>query len=299
MRMIRIFTLTLPALFLLYLTRCFNTKPSDDNDPGPAEEDDEGGITVVDPGDQKRSETTATPPEVKLPGSNMEVKCEADGSKVLIDKVKEGGESFEISVKIYGSMQSALLALGLPKYQHSELSDVYISDSSGNLIAQRGISEISDVKEDQSLKILVFDNLWLMGVTGLTFLFRTMDGKFLKKTLQGEVATTDSFRTLKVYNLNQTAFENADYYDRHVSNNFAPEEKQYSFEKNADAQLQASFDAKFYTREEWSETIVTDLLGEVVAEHGENFHDLNQNTMFIVYRLMHRKFYFRTFVRMG
>ena len=68
-------------------------------------------------------------------------------------------------------------------------------------------------------------------------------------------------------------------------------------EKDPEAILKASFDAKYLTHEDYSGSVITDLMGNVVSDHGENFNSLNDNTQFIVYRLMERKYWFRTFIR--
>lgn len=302
MHLLKIPALAFPVLCLWLLTRCFNTKPSGDGDSTPEnqEKEDEGGIATFERKDDKSetadpTETGQTP--VQLPGSNTGEACEENGTSVIIDKIADAGDELNFDYQIYGSESSALIVIQFSHYQKNEVSEIYIAKDNGQLVAQRGISETSDVNDDGSIKILNFDHIQIKEGEKLLLLFKTIQIQFLKKEFSEPVAFQTRFRDLPVTGPGTPDFSNLDYYDRHPGNAFSPDEKLYSLEKDPEAILKASFDAKYLTHEDYSGSVITDLMGNVVSDHGENFNALNDNTQFIVYRLMERKYWFRTFIR--
>lgn len=302
MHLFKLPALAFPALCLWLLTRCFNTKPSGDEDSSPEKPatEGEGSIPTFErkdepgTGEDPKGAPTQT---IQLPGSNTSDHCESNGSSVIIDKITDAGDDLNFNHQIYGSESSALIVIEFPHYQKNEVSDIYIARENGQLIAQRGISETSDVNDDGSIRILSFDHIQLKEGEKLVLLFKTIQIQFFKKDFSEVVTLQTRFRDLPVSGPGSPDFTNLDYYDRHPGNAFSPDEKLYSLEKDQEAILKASFDAKYLSHEDYSGTVITDLMGNVVADHGENFNNLNDNTQFIVYRLMDRKYWFRTFIR--
>ena len=232
-------------------------------------------------------------------GSSYGRGCQEDGSSVLPEKISEAGEDFQVSLKLYGRENSSLLVLELPSYQKNELTDVFIADRAGRLVAQRGISEVSDLREDGFLKSMVFDHLRISTGSSLIILFKTLEGLFLKKTLNRPVFFETKFRGLPVRGPGLPGFHDPDYYDRHPGNTFSPDAGLFRYQKKESDLLQAGYNTDFLFRDDLAGTVITDLMGNTLAEHGEHFNQIKEDTMFIVYRLMGRKYWFRTFVRVS
>ena len=94
--------------------------------------------------------------------------------KIDLASLQDVTENYEVSHKLYGSALSGMLVIWLPKFQYEggSLSSVIVVRSNGEAICQKGILESSDVREDTTLRPLIFDNLRIGGDKALSIVFK-------------------------------------------------------------------------------------------------------------------------------
>lgn len=287
----------------LFLNRCLNKKSSS----GPSDKKDQEKEKTDQETVSERETLVPERPDlipsasgsVVIPSDPDSLVCEASGNSVNLDKIPDGGNEYRIRIKIYGNEISSMLVFSLPDYQKKDLTDIFLATDSGQLIAQRGVFDINDIKEDGFYRLFVFDHLRLRQGDKIVVLFKMISGLFLKKNVNLPVLFETRFRGLPVQGPGFPGFHNPDYYDRHPDNVFSPEDIDFLPEKGESVARFAGFGTKFLKRDDLEGTVVTDLLGDSLSEHGETFHQIGDTNLFIVYRLMDQKYWFRTFIRVS
>lgn len=223
-------------------------------------------------------------------------KCVANSNTVELEKVKIAEESFEPVIKIYGTEKSAMLVIALPKYQHSNLKDIYLLTGTGNLLAHKGLDELSDIDVDNTLKPILFDNIYIGANRYFTLLYQTIDNIYSKHAVKDPVHFETSFKGLNVYGLTPVSIPIQDYFKYHINNIVIPRSEQFDYLQDLDSQVFAGSETKFYPLTIDKDTYITDIMGKNLAVGENSFGDFSRHNIFVHYKL-NKQFYLRTIVK--
>ncbi|MCB9229587.1 MAG: hypothetical protein H6618_08245 [Deltaproteobacteria bacterium] len=224
-------------------------------------------------------------------------------NKIDWQGLPDAGENLEAVYKFYGDHNSAMVVVSLPKYQHGNLSEMYLLRPSGKLLAGKGIVDQTDIRPDTSIRPVVFDNLRIKSDRQLILVFKTAcpncEGSYFysKHTMKYAIAFSDTFLGKKVQSPTPLSVPGV-FGEYQAFANIGPNpEFTDRFFKSGSYSI-ASEDAVFSAATELKDCIITDLSGTPVSGAGDTFTDILEYPEFICYRLVDDQFYLRTFVRL-
>ena len=217
--------------------------------------------------------------------------------------------NFAPKIKFYGSPDSALVAIDLPIYVHTGiLQSVFIVRQSGAAIAQKGISDEADIDARSAARTIIFDNIRLGPERHLVLLFeidcQSCEGgkALLKYVMPHEIAFENRFRDRPVNALTPSSMP-ADFYQHQAFADFLPMDDHFTESGNTFHQV-SSDDAKYDSAGGLKDFVITDLMGNVLAERGgktdsTTWSNIMNYPQFICYKLVGEQYYVRTFVRVS
>ena len=272
-----------------------NPKPEEDPQDSPTEEPEQ----TEKEGDKNGSEQKPSDKEndqTANPFQPYKPHCVDNSNQIAIDKIRDAEEAFDPVIKLYGLESSAMVVIALPKYQHSNLKDIFLLSQSGKLLAHKGISEFSDIDLDKTLKPIFFDNLFIGNNRRFALLYQTIDNLYSKHILGEPSQFETTFKGLKAYGLTPVSVPTQDYFKSHINNIVTPIKEQFDYQQDPEAPILAGVDTKFHPITIDKNSHITDLIGrELITENGE-FNDFGRYNAFIHYKLV-KEYYLRTIVK--
>ncbi len=212
--------------------------------------------------------------------------------KFDLSKVPLAPEELSVVWKCYGVQNSGLLAFNLPKLsQLGSLSGCYIVDQSGLPIVYKKFSANIDLQTDGQLKVQFFDHLPIKEGARLAFVFSYRQS-FVCSPFIGPIAFEKSFRGMPVVGFRDGADDN-----QIVTPEVIPTISPETVASISENFISADKTSRFYATGELSACVITDLIGGVIREFGNQYAEFNKQAIFIVYKKVANT-YARTFIRL-
>ena len=290
-------------LFLMFLNffvliACLKKKPkpnidpkTDDNKkkPEPKSEDPVVGNTI--------EEDNYINPDIFTPNLNSIHMNYCSGITIKFKMLPIAGEKFELETKCYGNIHSALFVLHFPKYQHGNLTEIFIVHDSGKLIAQKGILNSSDIADDDTILPIIFDHIFIEENTKYHLILKEGGKSYSRVEISEPLIFEKKFQGLNVHSFRSVSFPAQESYLHYVNNIFSPNAEQYSYITDKEQIIHMNYQAKFSNNSQLKDYVVTDLLGRILADEGDDFNDFTSYSMIICYKKVDKKYFLRTFVK--
>lgn len=297
MRMIP-FAMTIGIASLLQ--QCLNNNKKKDNESNEdldKEEDPTAGKEKDDEEEgNKKDEESNTGGENTSVFTSSQPKCVDDSNQVALDKVKNAEEAYDPIVKLFGIETNAMVVIALPKYQHSNLKDIYLLTHDGKLLAHKGLSELSDIDVDKTLKPILFDQIFIGNNRNFALLYQNIDNQYSKYILKEAAEFETTFKDKKVYGLSPISVPTPDYYSHHLNNIVTPVKDQFDYQQDPTANIFAGSDTKFHPLSIDNDSYLTDLIGNEISTENGAFSEFGRYQTLIHYKKV-REYYLRTFIK--
>ena len=246
-----------------------------------------------------------------LQRNEKEKKIDAEDcdARIAVDlsAYSEAGEALEVVYRFYGSSDSAVMAIGLPKYQHGLLNGIIVVGlPTGRVLARKGIIPSVDILEDETLRPILLDNLSIKGDKKIAILFELSCAtcetgyeyrKFEMK--ESEVIQFDEkFQNRSVYSVSSSRIS-PQWIASQVSpliiprNELEREEKLYYRSSGHKYSLRKTE----FRMVGVESCYITDVLGNILAKPGQEFNRVTEFPDLICYRPIENVGFVRSFLR--
>lgn len=212
--------------------------------------------------------------------------------KFDLNQIPVAPEELSIIWKCYGVQNSGLLAFNLPKLsQLGDLTGCYVVDLSGMPLVYKKFNTSIDLQNDGQLKVQFFDHLPIKEQTKLIFIFNYKQ-RLVRSPTIGPITFEKSFRGLPTIGFRNCADDS-----KVVMPEIIPIMSQDIIGTISEDFIPVDNTSRFNATGELNGCVITDLLGGVIREVGNQYADFNKQVIFIVYKKVANT-YARTFIRL-
>ncbi|MFK7825522.1 MAG: hypothetical protein AB8G05_15335 [Oligoflexales bacterium] len=282
------------------LLQCLNNKKKKNDQTGEELEEGSGTPTFEqeNPKEELKKEDSSNKQKDNTPNVFQTTKpnCIDGSNQIAIDKVQDAEEAFDPIIKLFGLESNAMIVIALPKYQHSNLKDIFLLTNTGTLLAHKGIGQLSDIDVDKTLKPVVFDNIFIGNHRRFALLYQTIDNLYSKHVLGKSIQFETNFNGKKVYGLTPVSVPTQDYFKSYINNIVEPIKEQFDYQQDQNIPIFAGLDTKFHPLTLDKNSLITDLIGTSLNTTNGEFKDFGRHNMFIHYKLV-EDFYLRTIIK--
>jgi hypothetical protein len=236
-------------------------------------------------------ETISTPQETKPECVGYKTNFNIDLSQISVIS-----EDLTPDLRFYGKDQLCLVCLQLPKYQDQGLQTIYLTRANGDPICQKPITN-NDFLRNKTLRTQIIDCLPLQVGEKIAVVFKRREKYYKYENIT--VDFVEKFRGKKVIS-----------YASHLAApslslsvvrlDIAPQLEDTTIE-NMDPQLKVytmTSDHAWQKSKSLKDCIITDVMGKVLSEDGEEFTAFLSHPLFVCYK-PYGDFYVRSILKIN
>jgi hypothetical protein len=212
--------------------------------------------------------------------------------QLSLDPIAWVKEFLTPTFKWYGKPPKVTLGLTLPKYHHDNLMEIYLCYENGQLIMQKKLLK-TDKNPDKTIKEQVYELAELEALKNIYIVFRLKNNVAYKFNL-GLPQDLLTFKNQKVHTLYNLSLSQS-YKD--FQSSFQPDISIQGLVEDLGKSL-SPHHLVYYSSPGFKHSIITNLVGDIISEHGEEFKDYINYSHIVVYR-NYKNSWIRTLIKLA